>query len=370
MLGPISMRRILQLLLSLILITFRIYGQELSGTWKVAYIRSMEEVVSIDSSEDSVETMESFSTGIGIVEFFGNIVKFHNFKEKPNKARIKKEGLFKLKGENVKIESFNKDSVILRPNEDKRTYIVLKPFISEELKLSPSDFTDTEWQIESEVSSLSSLKLHFSDSSTVTLNYQGEEYGYANYGEWRLVNSGNYYGLYIVDREALKKYFFYLRYESNDRVKAEVALQEWSRFPEELIVTLVNTGLPSKEDFKNRETQLVGKWSFSRFVNKVETLSFDSILSVNFSIQFMNNGCYVSNNYIRFIRDKQENDFSSIEEGTWKLAKNGSYLIIKNNSGWEEYLSIKNLNQGNLTLDLNYRYSDRARFSSRIEFEK
>ncbi|WKK80939.2 hypothetical protein [Marivirga arenosa] len=364
------MRRIIPLLLALVLTTFHTYGQELSGTWKVAYIRSMEEVISIDSSEDSVETIESFSTGTGIVEFSGKTVKFHNFKEKPNKARIKKKGIFKLKGEKVKIESFNKDSVILRHNEDKQTYIILKPFISEELKLNPSDFSDNEWQIESEYSTLSSLKLHFSDSSTLTLNYQGEKYGYANYGEWRLVNSGNYYGLYIVDREALSEYFFYLRSKSNEILTAEVSLQEWSSFPEELIVSLVDTGLPSKEYLKKRENLLVGNWSFSRFINSVDTLIFESILSVNFSIQFKKNGHYISNNSVKFIRDKQENDFNNTEEGTWELAKNGSYLIIKSDSGWEEYLSIQNLNEVSLTLDLNYRYDDRARFSTRIEFKK
>lgn len=370
MLGPITMNRIIPLLLTLVLSTFFSLGQELSGAWKVVYIRSMEEVISLDSAEDSVETMESFSIGTGIVEFSGKTVKFYNFKEKPNKAIIKKGGFFKLKGENIKIESFNKDSVILRPDIDNETFIVLKPFISEDIKLSPSNFENTEWQIESELSSLSSLKLHFSDSNTVTLNYQRDEYGYANYGEWRLANSQSYYALYIGDRTTFKEYFFYLRSKHNDRVTAEVSFQEWSGFPENHIVTLVNTGLLAREDFKNKENQLIGKWSFSRFKNKVETVSIDSILSVNFSIQFKNNGRYVSNNSISFLRNKEQAEFKNNEEGTWELAENGSYIIIKSNNGWEKYLSIQNLNQSNLTLDLNYRYDDRASFGTRIEFEK
>ncbi|WKK83566.2 hypothetical protein QYS48_14785 [Marivirga arenosa] len=364
------MKRILPLLAALLLSTFFTLGQELSGAWKVDYIRSMEEVYSIDSPADSVEKMESFSIVSGIVEFSDKTVKFHNFKEKPNKTRVKKGGIFKLKGEKIKIESINKDSIILRPIEDKETYIVLKPFSSEDIELSARDFENTEWQVKSELGSLSSLKFHFSDSSTLTLIYQGEEYGYANYGDWKLANSENYYVLYIADRESLKEYFFNLKSEAKGRIVAEVSVQEWSDFPKATIVTLENNGLLTLKEFQKKEYELIGKWSFSRFSNNINALHIDSILNLNFSIEFKDNGQYVSNNKITLVKNKNRIDFTNNEQGTWRLAKNGSYVIIKSNDGWEEYLSIYSLNLNNLSLDLNYRYDERARFAARIDFEK
>ena len=346
------------------------FSQDLDGTWRVGYIRTIERIYSVDDSSDTTDTYQAFRLGNGIFEFDDKRVTIHNFIDKPKRQKIKNSNLLRFKGMELTIDSFNKDSVVLRTEKDIENYIVLIPFKSKKIQINEDDFKNSEWQVESKSSCLSSVKFHFSDTSTLICNYQGAKYGYANYGEWRIHHSGKYHLLYISDREHMEEYVFYCSYKSGESIHATISEQSFLEHPTNSDVKLIKKRLLAKNELQEKEGELVGNWTFVEFTNQADTVILDSLINLELSIRFKEDGKYEYSNIINSVIRGENVNYTTEEHGIWQVASNGTYIITKPEDSWEEYLSIYFIDENSLILDFNYEYDKRSTFATRIKMER
>jgi hypothetical protein len=359
------------ILIIFIITTASSFAQKLSGAWRIGYFRSIEKLYSVDDLSDSTDTYEAFNLGNGIFEFDNNKVRIYNFIDKPKKGTLKNGNTIKSQGKEMIIESFNQDSVVLKLKENKENYIVLYPFKSNDIKFDKSIFANSLWEVQSNLSNLSTIQFHFSDSSSLVCNYHGEKYGYANFGEWRIYQSGKYYILYVSDRINMDEYVFYCSSNSNDEITAIISEQYFLNYPAVNEVKLVKRPLPTKSQIAEKEKMLLGKWVFQQFYNPIDSLSLlDSLISLDYTIQFMNNGEYELFNGIKSIVRESEVDFSENLSGKWKVSNSGNYIIVDPENRWQEYFSIYSVDMNSLVLDLKYRYDEHATFSTRMKLKR
>lgn len=235
-------------------------------------MRSIDTVYSVDNAEDKSQTYEAYRLGNGIFEFNSSKVTIHNFIKRTKKQKISNGNILKFKGLNLIIDSSNQDSIVLRTEGDSENYITLIPYEPDKLQFSDNDFTNNQWQIISDNSFLSSVKFHFSDSSGLICNYQGERFGYANYGEWRIHKSGKYYALYVSDREHFDEYVFYPLTREDNKVIASISEPNHLEFPTVSEVELVKISLPTEEELSERKRRIAGNWTFKQFYNRNDTV--------------------------------------------------------------------------------------------------
>ena len=97
----------------LLVITTNCCAQQLSGSWRIAYIRSTNENYAADSLTDVNSRIATFRTGIGVFEFSKKYASIYNFNGEPKMHKIKNRTLSDVYGMELIIESFNEDSVVL-----------------------------------------------------------------------------------------------------------------------------------------------------------------------------------------------------------------------------------------------------------------
>ena len=355
------------LIIPLLLFSCFSFSQQLSGTWRVGYIRSIDTILSLDNLEDNTQTEEAFRLGNGIFEFNKGKVVTHNFVEKPNKQKIKNGNSLTFKQKDFIIDTFNEDSVVLRSSEDQEVYMVLIPFDANDVQINARDFIRSAWQIASHSSQLSDIKLHFLDSSNLVFQSQRLEYGYAHQGQWKLIRSGQYSVLSISDREHMKEYMLYCTSSSRNSISAWVSEQRHLEYPAVRQVELVRKQLWPEDDLRNRREQLIGTWQLKRFSPEIKNTTPDTLLSTDFSLQFQPSGRYNLKNETNSIDMEKQFSYKGEESGNWRLSANGTYITMQPDDGWETCFSIYSFENDLLTLDLLYRYRKRASFATRIE---
>lgn len=369
-LWSISMRKAHIIIFS-ILLTNLGFSQDYNGTYKIDYIRSIEPTVSIDGTTDYEDTQKSISIGHGILEFDQTSITIHNFVEEATKVNIV-SNRFQVNGTSLMIEHFNQDSVILRSENEKNTYLVLKPFKTESLEISDYDFRNSLWTLKSKTSGLNTVKFHFSDSSTVIISYRGQEFGYANFGEWRVLKSGKFHLLNVTDREFMNEYMFYSFSKSKDRIHVQFSEQE--TFGDEIPVrhnaTIKRQNLISQKEYLKTERKLIGTWSFSGFENDISAYILDSINNIDFEMDFNANGSLETAKNISILIDGENKEYHNEESRSWTLSQDGSYIITHSKEDWTRYLSIYSIDKKTLILDLDFEYDERSSFQARIKLER
>jgi len=213
------------LLIILVVISNLSIAQKLSGIWRVAYVRSVEQIYSVEDPGDIGEEDVRYTPGSAIIEFDEDKAVIHRFVDKPQKHIIKDGNILMEKETDLVVDAFDKDSLVLRAREDLETYIVLVPFMADAVQLEKRDLMNSQWQVELGSENPYLLDFHFSDTSSVICHYQGEKFGYAGSGEWKILNSGSYYALLITDRENFEEYVFNILSTSDEGITASISQQ-------------------------------------------------------------------------------------------------------------------------------------------------
>ena len=358
------------LLIAFIFNLTKSFSQELSGTWRIGYMRSIDTLYSMDNPEDKSHTFQAFSLGNAIYEFNNEEVTIHNFIGKAKKLKFKKGKQIKIQGTKLNLVTANQDSIVLRINDNIENYITLIPYQPSNFQLSEDDFKSSQWKVTFDKNPQNPLTFHFSDSSSLISIYDGVWHGSASFSDWKIRRSGQYSVLQISNQENFDEYFFFPLAKNGDNILASISHENNSRYPTFDEIEIVKISQPTSEELSEIKNKLAGKWTFKQFYNLDEMGPIDSLISLDFSIDLMESGEYFLENKIASIIGGRNSDFSQNQNGKWILSETGTYFMILPENNWRQYFSIHELTEDILTIDFFYRYEERSRFSTRIIMKK
>ncbi|EAZ81993.1 hypothetical protein [Algoriphagus machipongonensis] len=343
-----------------------IKAQELSGTWRMAYQRSIKTFNSLKNPKDKSQTYEAFSLGNAIFEFNNDEVTIHNFINRAKKLKIKNGNQINFQRTNLNLVSTNQDSIVFRINDNIENYITLIPYQPAYSQLRNDDFTKTQWKVTCENNLQNPLIFHFLNSSSLIITHNGKWHGYASFSDWKIRKSGQYSVLQVSNQENLDEYIFYPLAKMGEIILANTSHLKNSKFPTLSEIEIVKTGFPTSEELSEIKSRLTGRWTFKEFSNPGELGPIDSLINLNFSINLMESGTYSLENKIESIVKGRNSDFVQNQDGKWVLSVTGTYFMMLPENSWRQYVLIHELTEDFLTIDLKYDFEDHSNLSTRI----
>ena len=202
---------------------------------------------------------------------------------------------------------------------------------------------------------------------------KGDDYGTTTSGEWKIYSSNEFYCLYVSDRTNLEEYNFYLTDRNDNELTLLIGHQDFEH-PRQVELKLKQTNKVTEDDLSEIREKLIGKWSFENFAKGVSDLMFDSLINLSYSIELKNDNTYHLLNHVEYI-ESESKDMTNYEQdqfGTWELSESGDFITItpEENPFRKKKLTIYNLVENQLSLDLNYPYNKFSLFSCRMEMKK
>lgn len=357
----------------IILIFINSYAQNFDGVWRVSHAQSIDSIADVDTNLSTAYTR--FDNLNSILEINGLHATLHDFKSKAKKQKIKAykdEFYIKSKRHKIKIESYSGDSLLIKSDSEPHSFVVLYPFTTIGEKLKLNDFTNSSWKLSSTNEYFNNVTFHFGDSGNVNTVTRGETYGSTNPGEWRIYNSDSFYCLYVSDRRYMDENIFYLTRREGNKLSMLVNYQDFLEHPEPIEVKLEPIVNPKETELEEISKNIIGKWEFESFIDRSHTIAFDSLISINYSMEFLPDHKYRLINEIKYIDSYSTEvaEFSHKEIGSWDLSNTGDYLTLTPKGKWGKNLTLHSLNSTTVQFDMSYWYNDHSTFDSRIKMVK
>ena len=359
------------------------FSQSLDGIWRASHAQSIDSsdlvavdpILELDTAESEPFVYTRFHKLDAILEIKGSNAALHDFKSKAKHKKIKiynNSFYLKYKRQKINIEAYSGDSLLMKYKPEPNSFIVLYPFATSSDKIHSSDFINSSWQLSSTNDYFNDITFHFLDSGIVNIVRRNESYGSANPGEWKIFNSGSFYCLYVIDRKYIKENIFYLTSRESTKLLMLVSDQDFLEHPVQVEVKLEPVNKPKDTELNAISKTIIGKWAFESFYNHMDTIAFDSLINISYSIEFRSDHEYRLINHIKYIASysTEVSEFSQEEIGNWVLSKTGDYLTLRPNGGWERNLALYSLNSTTVNFDLSYSYNDHSTFTSRIKMVK
>lgn len=378
---PESMK--LNLLAAFLLIPFLSQAQNIDGTWRVSHAQTTDSTALL-ATPDSASTDEfiespafiTYNNLSGVLEINNSKATSHSFVNKPKTQKLRTvDGklTMKFKGQLIYIEDSSPDSLVLKIEEEPNSILVLYPLKLGGEKIQINDFTNSDWVTSSEDPFFDSWTFHFLDSGYVNTVIKRDDYGTTTSGEWKIYSSNDFYCLYVSDRADLEEYIFYLTDRNGSELSLLIGHQDFEH-PRQVELKLKRTTKVTKDELSKTRRNLVGKWSFESFANESSDMMFDSLLNISYSIKFKNDNTYHLINHVEYIEyeSKDISNYDQDQQGTWELSNSGDFITITpdENPFRRKRLTIYNLEDDQLSLDINYPYNKFSLFSCRMELKK
>ncbi len=362
--------------------SFLAQAQNIEGTWRISHAQTtdssaLDYIDSVGFGEfDPVPSFITYNNLSGILEISSSKATTHSFSNKPKTQKLRTiDGnlTMKLKGQPIFLEDSSPDSLVLRVEDEPNSILVLYPIKLIGGKIQLNDFTNSDWVTSSEDHYFDSWTFHFLDSGYVNTVIKSDDFGTTTSGEWKIYSSNNFYCLYISDRTNFEEYVFYLTDRNDNELSLLIGHQDFEH-PRQVELKLNRSTKVTKDQLSEINNKLIGKWSFESFAHETSELMFDSLINITYSIELQNDHSYHLINQVEYIEVESKNitNYDQDQLGTWELSESGDFITLtpEENPFRRKKLTIYNLVDDQLSLDINYPYNKFSLFSCRMQMKK
>lgn len=361
-----------------------VQAQSIEGTWRISHAQTIDSsalLVGIDTtSTDEYYETPAFITYHklnGLLEISEKDITTHSFVKEPVSVKLKtKKGNseFKANGLSVLINDHSPDSLVLRVKKEPNEIMILYSFENSSGKIQLENFANSDWITSSEYEFFNNWTFHFLDSGQVNLVIQGEHFGTTSFGTYKVRKSNDFHCLQITDRhQLLDDFIFYLKFREDNKLSFVIDHQDLEH-PKQSEVILTKGKRITNSQRKGIHECLIGKWSFEMFASSIENTMVDSLLDLNYSIELLSDSTYIINNQVEYIYFESDaiSRYEQNQSGTWKLSATGDFITLtpSETPRRQKNLTIYDLRDQKLTLDLSYPYDKYSSIQSRMKLKK
>lgn len=358
------------ILLGLAILTFsKTNGQDLKGIWISTHdkeLRTVNEREDLQDNEfvtiklDSTEIDTFYYEAYMLLDFIDDknvIVKGLGGRQEKCKYKLKNDNLkIKVKKYNLKGQ-ISENSIVIVDKvskvETRETFFerLNDSKIKDKIGLDSISFINSNWVVDTDTSSHNfGFNFHFLDSAIAIINQDYGDFGYTNWGEWKIDWYKNHLFLGVTDRNRLetKVYHFFDR-TGNTLIGNTYEHYHFATEPPPLKdIRLIKQELLDSTQLKTLEADLIGKWLATNNPLSIDT-SFqdlhkvDTILNQKFEIDFKNDNTFRLEKSGTIVKRTDKRYKQDTLTGYWEISQTGKYLVLKPVNSWFRYLTINKL---------------------------
>ena len=364
------MKTIHYILLGLAILTFsKTNGQDFKVIWVSTYVRELRTVNErMDLQDNEFVTIKLDSTEIDtfiyeayiLLDFIDDksvIVKGLSGGQEKSKYTIKNNNLeIKVKRNKLKgLISENSIVIVDKVNKAETREIYFERLNDSRIKdktgLDSISFSNTNWVVDTDTSSHNyGFNFHFLDSAMAIINQDYGDFGYTNWGEWKIDWYKNHLFLGVLDRNRLetKVYHFF------DRIENTLIGNTYEHYPfatePPLLkdIKLKKQELLDSTQIKTLEADMIGKWMATNNPMSIDTSlqdlhKVDTILNQKFEIDFNDDKTFRLEKSGIIIKQTDKIHKQDTLTGEWEISKTGKYIVLKPINSWYRFLTINKL---------------------------
>ncbi|WP_109831462.1 hypothetical protein [Reichenbachiella versicolor] len=370
------------LLAAYLIASITVQSQSIEGTWRVSHAQTIDSSalsVEVDTrSTDQYYISPAFITYhklSGLLEVSKNKVISHSFVNEPESVKLEKKrgnSTFKANGLRVSVDNHSPDSLVLRVKKEPNDFMILYPFQNSKGEIQLKDFENSHWVTSSNYDFFNGWTLHFLDSGQVNVVIQREHFGTTSFATYKVHKSNQYHCLQITDRHnMLDDFIFYLKNRDGDSLSFIIDHQNMDHPTESQVVLTKTEGITNSQQ-QQIYTELIGKWNFEMFSSNITTYIFDSLIDLNYSIDLRLDSTFRLTNQAEYIESGSVSSYQQNLTGKWQLSTTADFitLISEDNPLLQKHLTIYELRDQELTIDLSYSFDEYSTVQSRMKMKK
>lgn len=364
-------------LLSLVVLIFsNTIAQDIKGTWISTHnmeLRSVQERETIEDNEfattelasNEVDTfyndvyilLDFIDDKKVIVKALGAGQEMVNYTVRNNKLKIKVKK-YKIHG------WISKNSVVIMEKVSKsknnETYFVRlnDSKINDKTGIDSISFINTNWVVNTDTSSHNyGYNFHFLDSATAIINQDFGDYGYTNWGKWKIDWYKKHLFIGVSDMNLLEtKVYHFFDKKGNTLIGNTYEHYTFAKEPPPLKnIELIRKEFPESKQLKSLKEKLFGRWiainnplsidSAFQYLGNVE-----SVLNQKFEINFDEDKTFQLEKSGTIVTPTNKSPQLISITGNWEMGRTGKYIILKPNNKWTKYLTINTLEEDYLEI--------------------
>ena len=364
------MKALHYILLGLAILTFsKTNGQDFKGIWISTHdreLRTVNEREDLQDNEfvtiklDSTEIDTFYYEAYMLLDFIDDknvIVKGLGGRQEKCKYTAKNDNLtikvkrYKLKGH------ISENSIVITDkvskSETRETFFekLNGSKITDKTGLDSISFVNSNWLVDADTSSHNyGFNYHFLDSAVAIINQDYGDFGYTNWGEWKIDWYKHHLFVGVTDRNRLetKVYHFYDRI-GNTLIGNTYEHYHFATEPPPLKdIKLIKQELLDSTQLKALEEDLIGKWMATNNPLSIDPSFYDlckidTILNQKFEIDFKNNKTFRLEKSGTIVKQTDKISKQDTLTGDWEISKTGKYIVLKPENSWFRYLTINKL---------------------------
>lgn len=364
------MKTLQYILLGLAILTFsKSNGQDFKGIWISTHDRELRTVNErYDLQDDEFVTIKLDTAEIDtfyykahmLIDFIDDknvIVKGIGGRQEKCKYTAKNNCLTIKTKEYILKGQISKNSVIIsnkRNNSETRETFFEKlneSKITDKIGLDSISFINSNWAVDTDTSSHNyGFNYHFLDSAIAIINQDFGDFGYTNWGEWKIDWYKNHLFVVVTDRDRLETMVFHFYDRTGNTLIGNT--HEHYTFATEppplKDIKLIKHELLDSVQLKTLEADLTGKWMATNNPLSLDTTfqykhKVDTILNQIFEIDFNNDKTFRLEKSGTIVKQTDKIYKQDTLTGDWEISKTGGYIVLKPENSWFRYLTINKL---------------------------